>query len=97
MEALIFLYFTALLLNALIERELRRAMHKRGIRSLPLYPEERKCRFPTTARIITLFSNHRRSSLLEAGKIVKTFSDPFSKIQRTVLKLLGVTTNMFES
>ncbi len=96
-EALMFIYFMALLLNALIERELRQAMHKNGIRSLPLYPEERKCRFPTTARILMLFSNHRRSSLLEAGKIVKTFSDPLSEIQQTVLKLLGVTTSLFRS
>ena len=96
-EALMFIYFMALLLNALIERELRRAMHKGAIRSLPLYPEERKCRFPTTSRIITLFSNHRRSSLLEAGKIVKTFSDPLSDIQQTVLKLLGVTKSLFGS
>jgi transposase len=96
-EALMFIYFMALLLNALIERELRRAMHKNGVRSLPLYPEARKCRFPTTGRIVSLFSNHRRSSLIEDGKVVKTFSDPLSEIQQTVLKLLGVPTLPFRS
>jgi transposase len=96
-EALMFIYFMALLLNALIERELRRAMDKNAIHSLPLYPEERKCRFPTTARIVTLFSNHRRSSLFEAGKIVKTFFDPLTETQQTVLKLLGVATGPFGS
>jgi len=40
-EALMFVYFIVLLLNALIERELRLAMRRENIRSLPLYPESR--------------------------------------------------------
>jgi transposase len=37
-EALFFLYFLALLLQALIERELRRAMSEEGIEALAFYP-----------------------------------------------------------
>ena len=46
-EALFFIYFVALLVQALIERELRRAMRERGITELPLYPEERTTSRPT--------------------------------------------------
>jgi hypothetical protein len=55
-EAFFFLYFIALLVQALIERELRNAMAERGIEELPLYPEERKCRRPTTEQVFRLFS-----------------------------------------
>jgi transposase len=41
-EGLLFLYFVALIVQALLERELRRAMARKGIKSLPLYPEERE-------------------------------------------------------
>ena len=51
-EALFTLYFLALLLQALIERELRRAMARQGIPELPLCPEERHgkppaCNYPS--------------------------------------------------
>ncbi len=94
-EALMFVYFLALLLNALIERELRNAMQEQGIRSLPLYPEQRKCRYPTTARVISLFSNQRRHVLSDGGKEVKVFVEPLSDLQEAVLQLLGVSSHWF--
>jgi len=42
-EALFTLYFLALLVQALIERELRLAMKREKIEQLPLYPEQRQC------------------------------------------------------
>ncbi|KKL14511.1 hypothetical protein LCGC14_2514920, partial [marine sediment metagenome] len=90
-EALMFVYFIVLLLNALIERELRLAMRKEKIRSLPLYPEKRKCKYPTTARIIDLFSNLRRHILFEGTKMVKCFYDPISELQEQILDLLIIS------
>jgi transposase len=55
-EALFTLYFLALLVQALIERELRLAMKRERIAELPLYPEQRPCRRPTTEQILRLFS-----------------------------------------
>ena len=78
-------------MNALIERELRRSMTRQNIRTLPLYPEHRKCRFPTTTRILDLFANQCRHVLIDDGKLVKRFYDDLSSIQKTVLKLLGVS------
>ena len=90
-EALMFVYFIVLLLNALIERELRLAMRKEKIRSLPLYPEKRKCKYPTTARIVDLFSNIRRHILFEDGDKVKCFYDPISELQEQILDLLIIS------
>ena len=53
-EALLCVYFFVLLVEALLERELRRAMKRKGIESLPLYPERRACRRPTARKVIDL-------------------------------------------
>ena len=90
-EALMFVYFIVLTLNALIERELRLAMTKEGIGSLPLYPENRRCKYPTTTRIIDLFSNLRRHILFDGGKEIKCFYDPISELQEQVLDLFNVS------
>jgi transposase len=54
-QALLCVYFFALLVESLLERELRRAMEGAGIESLPLYPEGRACRRPTARRVIDVF------------------------------------------
>ena len=90
-EALMFVYFIVLLLNALIERELRLAMRKEKIRSLPLYPEQRRCKYPTTARIIDLFSNLRRHILFQDNEEMKCFYDPISDLQIQILDLLAIS------
>ena len=94
-EALMFVYFIVLLLNALIERELRLSMRKQQIASLPLYPEMRRCKYPATARIIDLFSNQRRHVLYNGEKRVKIFHDRLSDIQEKVLMLLGVSNDNY--
>ena len=94
-EALMFVYFIVLLLNALIERELRLSMRKQHIRSLPLYSENRKCKYPTTARINDLFSNHRRHIFFNGQERVKLFHDNLSALQEKVLMLLGVSNNRY--
>jgi transposase len=62
-EGLLFLYFVALLVQALLEREIRQAMAREGIEMLPLYPEERECRAPSTERILRLFEPLQRHRL----------------------------------
>ncbi|MGH9955525.1 MAG: hypothetical protein ACREBC_00155, partial [Pyrinomonadaceae bacterium] len=44
------------MVQALIERELRQAMKRQSIEELPIYPEQRQCRRPTTEQILRLFS-----------------------------------------
>jgi transposase len=62
-QALLCVYFFALLVESLLERELRRAMERRGIASLPLYPEGRACRCPTARRVIDGFEEVQRHEL----------------------------------
>jgi hypothetical protein len=89
-DAFLFLFFLAITIHALLERQLRNAMTAHGIESLPIYPEARLCKAPTADKILALFEHQRRHRLLDADRHVKTFWDPLTDVQRTVLQLLEV-------
>jgi len=96
--ALLTLYYLALLVQALVERELRLAMKNERIESLPLYHEDRECKAPTTRRIIDLFENiqvHELSSARAASPL--RFATELSELQREVLRLLRVPESDYEA
>jgi hypothetical protein len=94
-DAFLFLFFVALTIGALLERQLRSAMAAHQIDSLPIYPEARSCKAPTSGKIIALFANLRRHHLLDGDRRIKTFWDPITNAQRTVLQLLDVPVSQF--
>jgi transposase len=94
-EALLCVYFFALLVQALLERELRRAMDKDGIEELPLYPERRACRAPTTRRIVDLFEKIQRHELTRRDGSSEIFVTELSPLETTVLKLLGISPSTY--
>jgi transposase len=96
-EALFTLYFFALLVQALIERELRLAMKRERIEELPIYPEQRPCRRPTTEQILRLFGLAERHTLLSDGQTVQVFDPELTELQRQVLTLLGVPLQAFRA
>lgn len=90
-EAMLCVYFFALLVQALLERSLREGMKKRRLSYLNLYPEDRKCRRPTARRTIDLFEDVQRHEL--SGRGVQEplrFAPELSRIQKRVLDLLRV-------
>jgi len=94
-EAFLFLYFIAITVHALLERQVRKAMKANDIPSIPLYPEERACRAPTADKVLGLFDNLRRHRLIDRGQHIKTFWDELSDVQRLVLDLLRIPTNAY--
>jgi transposase len=96
-EALFTLYFLGLLVQALIERELRQPMAREKLDELPLYPEQRQCRRPTTEQILRLFSLAERHTLVHDGHTVQVFYPQLTELQRQVLSLLGVSPQAFRS
>lgn len=95
-EALFTLYFLALLVQALIERELRLAMQREHIAELPLYPEQRQCARPTAEQILRLFTLAERHQLVQHGRTVQVFPAQLTDLQRQVLTLLGVSQQAFQ-
>jgi transposase len=95
-QGLLAIYFLVLLTQTLLERELRRAMVRAELASLPLYPEGRPCARPTTQKILELFEPIQRHELrhlasaadtVDGGEILVTALTP---VQRKVLQLLGL-------
>ncbi len=94
-EALLFLYFVALLVHALLERELRQGMVRENIDSLPLYPEERECRAPSTERILDLFTPLQRHRLRKHGNLVQVFEPELSRLHKKILALMHIPVSAF--
>jgi len=79
-----------LLVESLLERELRQAMEREGIDNLPLYPENRPCRRPTARRTIDLFTDIHRHTLRGESKDPTVFVTELSVLGRRILRLLGI-------
>ena len=94
-QALLCVYFFVLLVEALLEREMRRAMDRDGIKSLPMYPEGRPCRRPTARRLIDLFGNVQRHTLTANGHPDTVFVTDLSSLQRKILKLFRLPSTTY--
>jgi transposase len=103
-QGLLAVYFLVLLVQTLLERELRRAMAQANIRSLPLYPEGRACMRPTTQRIVEVFEPIQRHVVrrLEAKgtrspgtadldmEAEQAMVTALTPVQRKIIRLLGL-------
>ena len=95
-EALLCCHFIAMMIRALIERQIRRAMKDQDLRQLSLYPEDRGCAAPTAARVLDIFSGLSRHHLRDQhGHLVQTFQPELSQLQALVLDLLDIQHNVY--
>jgi len=90
-------YFLALLVQALIEREVRRAMQCEGLRDLALYPEQRPSRRPTATQIFRLFNAVERHAVVAGDTTLRVFEPELTDLQRQVLRLLGISERVYRS
>ena len=95
---LLAIYFFALMLQSLLERELRKAMKDQGVESLPLYPEGRACKRPTTRRVLDVFEPIARHTISTPGSVdSELFTTELAPIHRLILKLLRVPTTDYRA
>jgi transposase len=94
-EALFCCQFLALLISALIEREVRTGMRHAAMDNIALYPEFRDCKAPSTERILEIFTTVARHQLHRDGTLVQTFEPELTAQQQQVLQLLGVSPNAY--
>lgn len=90
-QSLLCVYFFALLVESLLERQLRQAMQRDEIEALPMYPEGRACRWPTTRRVIDLFESVQRHTLVHDKRPSEALVTELTRLQRKLLKLLGLS------
>jgi transposase len=94
-EILFLIFFLALLVEALIEREYRRAMLQRDISGLPLYPEERTTSRPTAAQILRLSSFTQRRLITHHNDILHAYEPELTPRQQQGLGLLGIAESRY--
>jgi transposase len=94
-EANLFVFFISLMLQALLEREVRSKMTLDGTKSLSLYPEEREAHQPTTNKIIDIFDGVSTYSIIQDGQVVEAFKDDLTDTQRTILRYLNISESQF--
>jgi transposase len=89
--SLLWLHYVVELVQALIEREVRRQMADHEVASLRLYPEGRASEMPTSALVFNALEGLRRHRLLgEGGQELRRFHDELPEAGEEVLELLGV-------
>ena len=95
-EAIFLCHFIALLITALIERQIRMAMEAAQIARIPLYPELRGCAAPSADRIFAIFAHIDRHELRDsAGTLIQVFEPELSGLQLKILELLGVPASAY--
>ncbi|MHB8561825.1 MAG: IS1634 family transposase [Thermoplasmataceae archaeon] len=95
-EGFLFVYFLALLIESLIEREVRNNMMKEERKSIQIYPEFRSCESPTTDRVLGDFSLVQLNWIEAGGKIVKKFLPKLTHRQEELLSLAGVPPDSYQ-
>jgi transposase len=96
-EGLMTCHFIAMLVQAIVEREIRRAMTARGLTELALYPEGRGCPSPSAPRIFAIFNGLARQHLIGVdGAVVQVFAPELTELQQLVLNLLGVSASDYQ-
>jgi hypothetical protein len=97
-EAVLCCHFIAMLIQALIERQIRQAMKTAGMKQLSLYPEDRGCAAQTAARVLDIFASLARHHLTDQhGHHIQTFQPQLSELQALVLDLLEIPHTAYTS
>lgn len=96
-EAFLFLAFVALVVHALLERELRAAMKDGGMNSIPLYPESRDCQAPSARRTLEVFDDLQRHLLKDGRRTVQRFDPELGYLQTRILELLGIEPSAYSN
>jgi len=92
---LIHVYFLAIILSSLLERQVRAHMALHEIGAIPILPEGRATKTPTTPRILENFDDVAWHEFTEGDRAV-SFPIELAKTQKLLLDLSGVPRSLFQ-
>ena len=95
-EATIFLYFIALMIVSLIERNIRQQMKEKAIESLPILPTGLKTKSPTWNNIRYFFRSIYLGMIVDGDKVISEQVKGVTKLHKEVLELLKVPISRYE-
>jgi transposase len=88
--ALLDVYFIAIAVSSLMERDIRKAMEEAGIARLPLFPEERETSAPTAQRVLEAFASVGWHEFQRGAETI-CFPLEMNDLQKKLLGLLGIS------
>ena len=94
-EAMMFLYFIALMLISLIERRIRLSMQEQQIKRLPLRPDGSNTEKPTWRTIKDTFSQVHMVAVKHANEIIYDAIKGVDTLRRQILELLQVPITVY--
>ena len=94
-EANMFVFFIALMIQALLERLIRQQLKLRKAPALKLYPEDRDAPHPTTSQLFKTFESLSTYSISEDDRLCEEYHDQLTEAHYAVLSLLDITENAF--
>lgn len=94
-EALLFLYFVALMVVSLIERKIRMNMVKENIEKLPILPQGMNVKKPTWNNIRYFFRNIYYSEIFRDGVCIQSIVQGLSDLHKQVNRLLEIPGNVY--
>ncbi len=94
-EAIIFLYFTALMVISLMERAVRKQMAEESVETLPILPQQMKTARPTWNNLRYMFRNVHLSLIFIKDRLVWQTLEGLRDIHIWVLRLSGVPPSVY--
>ena len=94
-EAMTFLYFIALMIVSLIERNIRKNMAEEKVEKLPILPNGMNTKTPTWNNLNYFFKNIHLSIIEKQRRIIQISLKGVTGLHETVLKLLGVSISAY--
>jgi transposase len=95
-EAMMFLYFAALMIVTLLEREIRKNMAAENIEKLPILPQGMNTKTPTWNNIRYFFRSVSLVSITVSDKVIKTIVKGITTLHCKVMQLLKVPDYIYE-
>ena len=96
-EAMLFLYFVALMIVSLIERKIRMNMAKEKIEKLPILPQGMNSKKPTWNNIRYFFRNVHYSEIIRDGICIQVMVKGLSALHEHVIELLEVPDMVYKN
>ena len=96
-EAILFLYFVALMIVSLIERKIRMTMARENIEKLPILPQGMNSKKPTWNNIRYFFRNVHYSEIIRDGVCIQSMVKGLSDLHKQINRLLDVPGSVYKN
>ena len=96
-EAMLFLYFVALMIVSLIERKIRMNMAKANIEKLPILPQAMNSKKPTWNNIRYFFRNVHYSQIIQDGICIHSIVKGLSDLHKQINQLLEIPKSVYKN